>query len=204
MQSLYSKVYVAKERGVDENLKLAAEGGSSSLFIDVKVQNKCARVGQTKLFRSNLLSFEKFEPILRARWTQDALHFWKEHPEVDLHMQMISTVAGADEILSQGSVQYTHQDALWIWIPFTEAAIEHLKSFLSSFKNSPQLKGSLLSLEFCGEKSQEYAELFQEGFIHSIPTTLHVKKVPSLAILRYPAGLLNSRKAGISPYLPVI
>ncbi len=204
MQSLYSKVYIAKERGVDENLKVAAEGATSSLFVDVKVQNKCARVGQTKLFRSNLPVFEKFESILRAKWAQEALHFWKEHPDVDLHLQMISTVAGTDEILSQGAPQYTHQDALWIWIPFTEAAIEHLKRFLSSFKNSPQLKGKTLSLEFCGEKSQEYAELFQEGFIHNVPSTLHVKKVPSLAILRYPAGLLNSRKAGISPYLPIL
>lgn len=202
MQSFYAKVYSAKEKAVDENLKIAAEGGASSLFLDVKVQNKCARVGQTKLFPSNLPAFESFESILRARWAQEALYFWKEHPDVDMHLHMISTVAGVNELISPEKVAYQHLDALWIWIPFTEVSIEHLKRFLSAFKNSLHFKGKALSLEFCGDKAQEYQGLFQEGFIQGVPQQVHHKKVPSLVILRYPAGLLNSRKSAISPYLP--
>lgn len=203
MFSLYRKIYLAKEQLIEENLELCTQGKESSIFADTKLQNGCVRVGQTKLFAKNFPSFVAHRKILRQIWTQQAQGFFEDHREYDLHLQMISTVAGAEDLYTGSSKQYSHKDELWMWIPMTEQAIQHLKDFLSEFSHTPQLyeKRQELEVELEGIFARELHKIFRESYL---PTIYHVKegKGASIAILYFPAGAVNSRKAMISPYLP--
>ncbi|MGD0664939.1 MAG: hypothetical protein ABSA17_04330 [Rhabdochlamydiaceae bacterium] len=202
MYSLYSKIYIAKEKSVDENLKLGAAGKLSNLFADTKEQNGCCRVGQTKLFSKNFSTFTKVAVALREKWLEKATRVHKEHAEIDFHLHMISTIPGAKELYSGKSEGYPHQDEIWFWIPSTDVAIEHFKNFLSAFKTAPQVENNPMEVEFLGENAKELQQIFKESF-KAIPSKITKGKVP-IAVLRVKAGSLNSRKAMISPYLPTI
>lgn len=203
MYSLYQKIYLAKENAVEQNLRLCAEGKSSVIFLDTKEQNGCCRVGQTKMFANNFKVFLKYAPDLCVRWYEEARTFYRERPEVDLHMQMMSTVASAEDLFSGETRENHHKDELWIWIPMTEQAIEHLKSFLNAFRSAPALVNNQLEVEFPGENAKELDQIFSESFM-PIQRKKSEKSKTSLpiAILRYRAGSINSRKAVISPCLP--
>jgi hypothetical protein len=202
MYSLYRRIYLAKEDAVEEGIEACAKGQLSSFFGDTKEQNGCARVGQAKLFARNYPGFSSQCAALRRRWYDNALDFFRERSEFDLHMQMISTVPGAEDLFSGMDGEYRHQDELWLWIPFTEQSIEHLKNFLNAFRMAPQIQKNDLSAEFYGERAKDYEQIFSESFL-PIPTTIVIEhNVLSIAVLKYRAGLINSRKAMISPYLP--
>lgn len=200
--SLYRKIYLAKEAAVEENVLLCAKGLPSSLFVDTKEQNGCARVGQTKMFSRNFPQFFKHVGAVRKCWFNSACEFFREKQEVDLHMQMISTVAGAEDLFAGSEGKFDHSDELWIWIPFTEPSIEHLKGFLNAFRASPQLANNGLSVEFYGEKAKEYEQIFKESFLPIPKKLITGKGMLPIAVLKYRAGAINSRKAMISPYLP--
>ncbi len=202
MYSLYSKIYIAKEKAVDENLKLGALGKPSNLFADTKEQNGCCRVGQTKLFSKNYPTYSKLASSLREKWLNLAQKVHSEHPEIDFHLHMISTIPGAKELYSGKSEGYPHQDEVWFWIPPTDVAIEHFKNFLSSFKAAPAVEKNPMEVEFLGDNAQELQQIFKESF-KAIPSKITKGKLP-IAVLRVKAGSLNSRKAMISPYLPTI
>lgn len=202
MYSLYRKIYLSKENSIEENIKLCVQKKPSNIFADTKEQNGCCRVGQTKLFRNNVSAFEKHVSDLRALWLEESKNFYKEKGEVDLHLHMTSTVAGAEELYEGTTEKYTHKDELWIWIPSTEQAIEHLKSFLNAFRSSPQISDNALEVEFLGPNGKELEKLFVESFL-PIPRSFPAIEHPlPIAVLRYNAGSMNSRKAMISPYLP--
>jgi hypothetical protein len=201
MYSLYSKIYSAKEKGVEESLKLGAQGKSSTLFADTKEQNGCCRVGQTKIFAKNFATFSKLAGQIREQWLIGAQKIYKDHPEIDFHLHMISTIPGAKELYAGKSVS-THLDEVWFWIPSTDVSIEHFKNFLSGFKASPAIEGSPMEVEFLGDNGKELQQIFQESF-KATASKLSKGKLP-MAVLKVKAGSLNSRKAMISPYLPTI
>ncbi len=200
MYSLYSKVYAHREKEVAESISLAALGKPSHFFADTKAQNGCCRIGQTKMFASNVSLFTKHASSIQRGWLDEANRIHKEKPEIDLHIHMISTIVSAQEVYQGTSGNYEHKDELWLWIPKEDVAIEHLKRFLTSFQSSPGLKNNSMEAEFIGFQAKEYELIFKESFLH-IPSRI-VEKGPSFAILRYKAGSLNSRKAMISPFLP--
>ena len=101
-----------------------------NLFLDTKEQNGCCRVGQTKLFKSNLSLFEKNRLFLQKIWLNIAHKVHAASPEIDLHLQMISTIASADDVYHETDKDYPHSDELWFWIPETEQAQNHLAIFL--------------------------------------------------------------------------
>jgi hypothetical protein len=203
MYSLYRKIYLSKENSIEENIKLCARRMPSNIFADTKEQNGCARVGQTKVFRKNIPAFEKHIDQLRALWYEEARTFNREKNEVDLHLHMISTVASAEDLYAGTMGKYNHKDEMWIWIPSTDQAIEHLKSFLNAFKSSPQIIHNDLEVGFLGANGKELEKIFSESFL-PIPYTFAPKSESGLpvAILRYKAGSINSRKGMVSPYLP--
>ncbi len=202
MYSLYRKIYLSKEKDIEENLQLAAEGKPSHIFADTKEQNGCCRVGQTKLFDKNFSTFVKLSSHLQKQWYSEASVAHAERPEVDLHLHMISTIPGAEELYRGEKGSYPHQDELWIWIPSTESGIEHLKAFLSAFRTAPQVMNNVMEVEFLGDNSRELKQIFEESF-KPIRSKILKVKIP-IAVLKYEAGTLNSRKAMISPYLPKI
>lgn len=203
MYSLYRKIYLAKEQLVEENFLLCAEGKESSIFVDTKLQNGCVRIGQTKLFANNFPSFGKHASTLRAMWAKQSQEFFNDRREYDLYLHMISTIPGADDLFSGSESKVSGKDELWIWIPMTETSIEHLKSFLNEFRSSPQIVQiqKEIDLEFIGPNAKEFSKIFIESFLPA-PHRTSEEKGYSMAIIRFPAGKINSRKAMISPYLP--
>ncbi len=202
MYSLYRKVYEYREKEVEKNILLCAKGEKSNIFADTKEQNGCCRIGQTKMFAKNIPLFEKHADHIRHVWLETAKQVYKEKVEIDLHIHMISTIVSAEEVYKGTQGHYSHQDELWFWIPQEETAIEHLKRFLSAFQSSPGLKNNALEVEFLGSNADELAMVFKESFME-IPQTRSKRNLP-IAVLRYKAGSLNSRKAMVSPYLPML
>ncbi len=204
MFSLYSKIYYAKEEAVEENIKLSAKRESSSFFADTKEQNGCCRVGQFKMFARNFPLFYAHASTIRKIWAEEAFLFNREKPEVDLHIQMISTIASADDVYSGAGAQYEHKDEMWMWIPKTEQAIEHLRTFLNAFSLAKELKGSNIEVEFLGSNAKELERVFKESFKLAIRTSevANASENLPLAVLRFNAGIINSRKAVVSPCLP--
>lgn len=200
MYSLYRKVYLFREKEVAKNLTLCAEGEESNLFADTKEQNGCCRVGQTKVFMANMAHFRKYASKIRYAWFQKAKKVYGEKEEIDLHIHMISTIVSADEVYKGGVEKYKHQDELWIWIPDSEVAVERLKRFLTVFQFSPGLKVGPVEVEFLGSNAKELAQIFRESF-SKIEHKVAKGDLP-IAVLKYKAGSLNSRKAMVSPFLP--
>lgn len=203
--SLYSKVYLQKESEVESNLKNCTKGLKSNVFSDTKVLNVSNRVGQTKLFASNHPLFLQLSSQIRAAWYKGALKAYKNNPQLVLHLHMITTIASAKELFKGEEIDYTHLDEMWIWVPDTELALEHLKLFLSGLKGLPALETFHFSVEFHGKKAKEFSQVFKESFSnipHVLPSEAFATEEIPVAVLRFRAGLLNSRKAMIAPYLP--
>ena len=204
MYSLYSKVYRYREKEVEYNMELCAEGEPSNIFSDTKEQNGCSRVGQTKMFSRNIAKFEKCKHHLRRYWYERARSIYKEHTQIDLHLHMISTIVGASEVYKGVVGKYEHEDELWIWVAPTDIAVEHLKRFLNAFRDAPQFEDNIVEVEFLGDNAFELDQIFRESFMSVARRENKSKENLPLAVLYYEAGEINSRKAMISPYLPVL
>ncbi len=202
MYSLYRKVYAFREKEMEKNILLCAKGKKSNLFADTKEQNGCCRVGQTKLFVKNLDLFEMHVDKIRKIWLDSAREIYAKKEEIDLHIQMVSTVVSAESVYQGTQGKYSHKDEMWIWVPGKETALEHLKRFLASFQSSPAIKNNQFEVEFLGSNGEELAVAFKECFL-DIPQKRKKGSLP-IAVLRYKAGSINSRKAMISPYLPLL
>ncbi len=201
MYSLYRKVYQYREKEVEHNIDLCIQDKPSNLFADTKEQNGCCRIGQTKIFAANISYFEKHVSEIQKVWLNKAVKTQKEKPEIDLHIHMISTIVSAEEVYKGKIGKHKHQDELWLWVPNTEMAVEHLKRFLSLFQMSPGLKNNPLEVAFLGANAEELSSVFKESFL-DIPSKISKEGLP-IAVLRYQAGSLNSRKAMVSPFLPM-
>lgn len=203
MYSLYHKIYAYKEKEINKSLRLCGEGKSSALFSDTKEQNNCCRIGQIKLFSTNISIFETLRENLRQKWLNSSQKRFQEQPELDLHLMMISTIASADETYENFPSKYPHQDELWIWIAPTTQAATHLASFLSAFQNAAEIIKNTLEIGFIGD----HTEILEETFAHNFPPLPRKWEKPMagpypMAVLFYNAGSINSRKSMISPYLP--
>ncbi len=208
MYSIYKRIFGTKEEEVERQIKLCAEGKPNELFADTKEQNRCSRIGQIKLFSSNFAGFDKHRPALVADWLSDCKECVQNHPEIDLHLMMVSTIPTADEVYHDKLHESDHQDELWFWCPPTRQALAHLSSFLLAFQSAPEVLSNEMSLEAPngGEFNREVLEIFQRHFlpVKIYHTAYENGERQSLAVLRYKAGTINSRKAMITPYLPKI
>ena len=204
LYSLYSVASKAKEKAISHNFVECSMGQTSDVFTDTKVQNGCCRVGQTKMFNLNYPVFQKLRKQIRDFWVESAKNHLTQNPEVDLHLHMISTIASSEELYEGKLSDYSHKDEMWIYIPFNDLSVEHLKLFLNAFKNSPAMIGSQVAVECHGLMAKEYAQLFKESFLKIEPSIINDEQEVSYAIIYYPPGVLNSRKAMVSPFLPKI
>jgi len=198
LYSLYVKVSHAREEAVSESIEQAARRQDSPLFLDTKVQNGCCRVGQCKLFQGNLPVLQTHVDDLRRLFVETAQAISKESPEIDLHLQMISTIKSAEELVGGEETTYDHLDELWIFPSGTDLSIEHLRLFLNRFQNVVDVKQA----SFYGEKAPQLSRIFKESFKKVPHEVANKKSGPTFAVLQFPAGTLNSRKAKVSPYLP--
>lgn len=203
--SLYKKVYEHKEKGVEENLSLCLKGKTSTVFSDTKVLSGSNRVGQTKIFSSNVAHFRACSPDLHWIWYHLSNSILKDNPDIYLFMHMVSTIASADELYKGGETEYDHLDELWIWTADTPIAFEKLRLFLNAFSLNEKVAAAPFEIEFCGGSQASMLDVFKESFkpFKEVESKSNSSKesVP-VVIMRFPAGLLNSRKSMIAPYLP--
>lgn len=204
--SLYSKVYLHKEQGVEDNLEAAVQGKESNIFSDTKTLNLCSRVGQTKIFARNYTTFERNRGNLRRIWYENAVNAYQSHYELILHFHMISTITSADDLFKGKEISYWHLDELWLWIPSLDIAIEKLKLFLNGLKSSPSIqKIQNWRIQFLGNNGKAFSQIFKESFLrvpHEFPFSNSKEESLPIAIIQYDAGRLNSRKGFIAPYIP--
>ncbi|MCH9634504.1 MAG: hypothetical protein S4CHLAM7_12570 [Chlamydiae bacterium] len=206
MYSLYNKIFGEKESLINESIRNAAANKPSDVFSDTKEQNGCCRIGQTKIFSTNAVVLSKsYEKILH-HWCSKASDVYQNQPEMDLHIHMISTIPNAEEVYQGLPKNYLHRDYLWIWIPNNKQALDHLASFLNAFKKSEAVKNAHMHFQILGNlKDCNYETIFKHHFM-DIPkeSELKLEKKAPIAILSFDAGTLNSRKAHITPYLPLL
>ncbi len=203
MYSIYKQIYAFKEKEVETNLAACVGSQPSSIFADTKEQNGCCRVGQTKMFCTNYPFFKRHVATLRAIWFKQAHAVYETTPQIDLHMQMISTIAGADEVYHGQSEKWKHQDEIWLWAPPSPQAMGRLVNFLNNFQTSSAVQQNSMEVEFLGPNAPQLDLLFAQNFSKaSRKIAPDFEKGLPLAALRFPAGLINSRKAMITPYLP--
>lgn len=204
MYTIYKQIYAFRELDVESNLDLCIQGNCSTIFMDTKVQNGCARVGQTKMFASNFTHFLKHASTIRQIWLSQAQEVHQNHHEIDFHLHMISTIASADEVHQNQIGPYAHQDELWFWVPAKQQAYDHLISFLSGFQSVTHGLKDSMSVEFLGSNAEDYAKIFSHHFF-AIPQRVapQAKTLDlPIAVLRFKAGTLNSRKSVITPFIP--
>lgn len=203
MYSLYRQISVFREGSVEENIKCEAEGKSSNFFTDTKFQNGCCRVGQTKIYAQNVSTYLANRDKLIKQWIGRAKDFMKGQSEVDFHLHMVSTIPSADDVYHDKVGAYTHQDEIWL-LPFeTKLALDHLRSFLSSFQEAPEVINNSFSIEIFGPKWKDLEHILSRSFL-SIKAQSKAEDIygGSLIILKFNAGSINSRKSMITPYLP--
>ncbi|MCF7851608.1 MAG: hypothetical protein K9M07_00010 [Simkaniaceae bacterium] len=200
LYSLYSKVYQEREMLISQHLKECFTLGQTPIFEDTKIQNGCARVGQRKVFAKNIPLLRQHAAEILNAWVKESIEAAHDMPEIDLHLLMISTIASAEDLFKGAKIEYEHKDELWIYIPPTDVAEQHLKVFLSGFSRSTHLPEEGLEVEFLGKNGKELAMIFQESFI-PCSFVFNEYDIP-IAIIHYKAGSINSRKSMISPYLP--
>ncbi len=200
MYSLYRKAYEYREKEVTEQIELVSRKKESHFFDDTKEQNGCCRIGQAKIFASNVSIFRKEAEKIRAFWVEVAKRVFKDKPDIDLHLQMVSTIVSAEEVFRGFLGKYSHQDEMWIWVPESETALEHLRRFLNAFQFSPGFKENPVEVEIFGPRSSELESIFKESFLR-VPYQIK-ESSESLVVIYYRAGSLNSRKAMVSPFLP--
>lgn len=202
MYSVYGYIYRQREKSVEENLERCVKGESCNLFVDTKEQNGCARVGQTKLFKNNFPYFLAHSADIQKEWLNQSKQVTKDHPEIDLFIHMISTISSAEEVMVDQLGPYDHQDELWVWSAQTPVGQTHLSTFLANFYQGVGKSLSKFSLELIGEPSHELVQLYS-SLLPGIKVVINKKgSADAVAVLKYEAGKLNSRKTMISPFLP--
>jgi hypothetical protein len=199
LYSVYKGMVDFREKEMEQGL---FQKDFDFLFSDTKEQNKCCRVGQIKLFKGNFQTFEKKKQELLLRFYQNSESIGQSRPMIDLHMLMISTVPSADEVFEGKTLTTKHKDEFWFWIPATETAREHLAFFLNGFSLQQEVKELTFELEIQGELGLWLEEVFKRNFLKTKTTLTKNKQKGAIAILKFRAGALNSRKAMVSPFLP--
>ena len=204
MYALYRHVYHFREKEVETHLAACIKEEPSNIFLDTKEQNRCTRVGQTKLFTSNFPFFMQHADAVREQWLKRAEATYRQKPAIDLHVHMISTIPSAKEVYAQQIGPYAHRDELWIWIPQTQDSQHHLQHFLNGFQSVIKGFKETLSLEFLGNVSEEIKSRFEKAFL-GIPTKeRNTTLSQAMVVLCFKASALNSRKTMITPFLPQI
>ena len=201
LHSIYAKVYQFREQETDMALVAAIKKEPSTVFLDTKEQNGCCRVGQTKLFKSNIETFSTHRNELMKLWVEGAREINSARPQIDFFVQMVSTVAGEKEVFHGKESEWDHQDEIWIWAPETGVAEQHLVGFLNSFQRSSTAQKFHFDVEISGEMAKGRELLFKQNFAKAKIKVIEGKG-PTICVLKFKAGALNSRKSQVSPYLP--
>lgn len=199
MYKIYQRTLSLMELEVENELTRMEQGTDNSLFSDTKDQNGIASITQIKLFSENFNHFDRAETKLREKWVEKCVKKHSENTQIDLFILMVSTIPSAEE-LGGCLIERVHRDAIWFWVP--EKGEAHLSSFLTGFQST--VKPVDFELIFINDEG-ELATLFHQNFKPVGKIQNRKENIPGrLALLQFKPGLINSRKAMISPHLPRI
>ncbi len=203
MYSIYKRIYDLREGEIEESMLLSSKGLPSNFFADTKEQNVCCRVGQTKLFADNFKTYNSVELALKERWFHEAREKTKNHPMVDFHLHMLSTIPSAESVHQEGlDLKQDHFDEIWFWISGTQESEYHLSRFLSGFRGSKEAKNNTFTLEIFGKNGPNYREIFKKDFLECKIVEKNNGPSIQIAVLKFKPGSINSRKSSITPFLP--
>lgn len=205
MYEVYKGIYTKREKVIEKAILHSSTGESMEFFSDTKEQNGCCRISQSKVFSQNIKSYEKhFEKLLQT-WWEKADEVYSNHESIDLHLHMVSTIPSAEDVFQGGKPNYQHKDHMWIYIPDSNQAIHHLTVFLNAFQNSSSVRNNHMEYQILGPSEVNYPDLFKHHFSAAVSKEkVRLKKKMPIALLSFDAGTLNSRKAQITPFLPVL
>lgn len=203
LYTIYKTIYEFKETALEKIVEDAASGKPSSFFSDTKEQNGVCRIGQVKLFKSTIPSFQKWKKNLLLQWLLQSQTAKKTNPHLDFFLQMISTVSSHQEVYDMNGHKWDHTDELWIWVPQGDVSHQHLRTFLHLFQNSASAQALSINCTILGKNGALLADQVRLNY----PNVTSIKIVEEkehdpIIILSFPAGQINSRKSQISPFLP--
>lgn len=205
MYNLYSQFYAFKESSIKEQIILCQKQQPNTLFCDTKTQNGCARVGQVKLTKPLVSFFKNYNEDICKRWLEEAMAIHQSSQEIDLHIQMISTIAGAEDVYAGLTQDFTHQDKMWIWSPLEARSTDHLITFLRGLRWAKEIEKLSFEVEVISNEPERTLTLIEQNFAGAHLSSKKDSSIQgALFIFHFKAGALNSRKAIISPYLPVL
>ncbi len=204
MHSLYSQIFQEKEEKINQSIQDTASGKTFELFSDVKIQNECCRIGQTKIFSTNAQTLQKHTQKLLEVWLEKANEVYENNESIDLHIHMLSTIPNANEVYVGTPSPYLHKYCLWIWTPKTKQALEHLANFIAAFHRFKEKESKSMSYQYLDQNSESIRAFFHDRFPEAKGTDkIKTQKKMPVTILTFEAGTLNSRKAHITPFLPL-
>jgi hypothetical protein len=125
--------------------------------------------------------------------------------EVDLHLFMVSTLAGLEGLFDHKAEKVTHLDEIWLYIPQdSDGGLTHLRSFLNAFAASSGAQKAIKGIRLMGE-SGTLDDLINTVLLSQLNVSYQKCPSPcegSFIVLDVSAGSMNSRKAMITPFLP--
>lgn len=205
MYAIYKTIFEKREQQIEKAIVETALGKSNELFSDIKEQNGCCHISQTKIFTCNVEAIKKHFEALIGVWLEKAQEVHSNHDSIDFHLHMISTIPSADDVYQEKNDRYGHKDYIWLWVPDAAQAINHLTSFLNSFKQSPVVQSNHMQYQILDNSGLDYQSILKHHFIDAVAVEkIKTKKKMPVIILSFDAGTLNSRKAQITPYLPTL
>jgi hypothetical protein len=92
---------------------------------------------------------------------------------------------------------------LWIWSSMTPRACEHLIHFLRGFRYAKEVEKLTFDIEVFGKETGIVHDLLKQNFTFENLVETSSELEGALMVFKFQAGMLNSRKAAISPFLPV-
>lgn len=203
LHSIYVHMYQFKEEEVERAMRLLLEGRTSTFFLDTKEQNGCCRIGQAKLFCKNVPTFEKHKEEIRAVYIKECQKVHAARPHIDFYLEMTSTIPSSDEVCSPNEIVWEHEDEIWIYSPDDGVSEQHLVWFLNNFQSSQTAQKIPIRISCIGKHAEGRALLCRQNFPAAKEIVVKAKaEGPTIVVLSFPAGKINSRKAQISPYLP--
>jgi hypothetical protein len=203
--SITQKIYKHKEIFIEEIIKKAAVNNDLLFFADTKEQNGCCRIGQFKMYPVNYPVYQDYSQKLQNAFIEESNKVSVRKKEVDLHIYMISTLAGLEGTFEKKQNAASHLDEVWLYIPEgSEGGLAHLRAFLNSFGSSSGALKAVKSISLING-SNEVKELLEDTIMATLKVPFEAKKEPlkgQLVVLHVAIGSMNSRKAMITPYLP--
>lgn len=208
LYSFYKGIYAHREEVVSQWIEETEPTKKSHCFDDRKIQNEVCSVSQLKLFSNNWDVFVKNRQSLMEKWLEVNHDAHQKSSEVDFFLNMISTIPGAEEAYRGESLGAKHEDELWIAIDTrSDNATSRFREFLTVIQTAPKYKDIDLHLVVegaVGASRDDYETLIKtnfENFDYEVVDNVDLSQ--PIVVFKFAQGNLNSRKADITPFLPV-